>query len=196
MLEELFQLMAARHGHFHLESGHHGELWLDVDRVFVRPERVRPLAAQLAERLGAYDVDAVCGPLTGGAFLAQMVAEELGASFVFADRVIRSTTTELFPAEYPVPAELVEFVRGKRVAVVNDVINAGSAVRGALASLQACGGQPIVLGALLVLGGFAASLAAEAGVPLVCLAHAENLLWTPENCPLCAAQARLIDPRG
>src|SRR6187551_3160833 len=104
MIDDLFSLMRARHGHFQLESGHHGEQWLDVDRVFVRSERVRPLAAQLAERLGAYDVDAVCGPLTGGAFLAQMVAEELGGSFVLADRAVRLTTTGLFPVEYPIPA--------------------------------------------------------------------------------------------
>lgn len=184
-MQDILAITAARRGHFLLESGHHGELWLDVDRLFVRPELVRPLASQLADRLRPYDVAAVCGPLTGGAFLAQMVAEELGVAFVYAQRVERQAATGLFPVDYPIPDELAEFVRGQRVGIVNDVINAGSAVRGAIASLNALDVQPVVLGALLVLGDAAAALAAAAGVPLETLGQLSNAVWTPEECPLC-----------
>ncbi len=184
-MQDILAITAARRGHFLLESGHHGELWLDVDRLFVRPELVRSLAAQLAERLRPYDVAAVCGPLTGGAFLAQMVAEQLGVAFVYAQRVERPATTSLFPVDYPILDELAEFVRGQRVAIVNDVINAGSAVRGAIASLNALGAHPVVIGALLVLGDAAAALAATAGVPLETLGQLSNAVWTPDECPLC-----------
>jgi orotate phosphoribosyltransferase len=191
MHEQLFELMAARRGHFLLESGHHGELWLDVDRLFIRPDRVRRFAAALAGRIPPYHVDAVCGPLTGGAFLAQMVAEELGVAFVYADRVVQPAAAGLFPITYPIPAEFHDFVCGRRVAVVNDVNNAGSAVRGALASLHAAGAQPVALAALLVLGDAAAELAASAGIPLETLAHAPNRIWPPANCPFCAAHVPL-----
>ena len=183
--------MAARRGHFLLESGHHGESWLDVDRLFARPARLRPLVESLAERLAAYNLDAVCGPLTGGAFLAQMVAERLGVAFVYANRVENPVATGLFPVEYPIPTELAEYVRGRRVAVVNDVINAGSAVRGALASLRPLGAHPVALGALLTLGDSAATLAAAESIPLVALCEAENRIWAPESCPLCAANLPL-----
>src|SRR2546430_9970881 len=49
---------------------------------------------------------------------------------------------------------------GERVAIVNDVINAGSAVRGTLASLKQCGAQPVAIGTLAVYGQAAGELAA------------------------------------
>ncbi len=194
MTSELLRLMAARRGHFSLESGHHGELWLDVDRLFVRPERLRPHVEALGDRLASYGVDAVCGPLTGGAFLAQMVADRLGVDFVYAARVENDSAKGLYPVEYPIPAELAEFVRGRRVAVVNDVINAGSAVRGAFASLRGLQSHPIVLASLLVLGSAASQLAAREAVPFVALAEVENRIWTPDDCPYCGANVPLTTP--
>src|SRR5262245_32016355 len=112
MLDELMAAMSARRGHFLLESGHHGDLGLDVDRLFVRPGLLKPFVRELASRLALLEVEAVCGPLTGGAFLAQMVAEELGVAFVYADRAVNSSRTGLFPVQYPIPPELAEFIEG------------------------------------------------------------------------------------
>ena len=193
MRDELFALMAARRGHFRLESGHHGDLWLDVDQMFRRPTRLRPFVAALAQRVAAYDVDIVCGPLTGGAFVAQWVAEQLDAEFVYADRRPRRDGHGLFPVDYRIPAALEGIVRGKRVAVVNDVINAGSAVRGALDDLRRLEAWPTTLGALLVLGDSAAALAAAHDVPLECLVKSPNQIWLPAECPLCASGTPLED---
>jgi orotate phosphoribosyltransferase len=77
--------------------------------------------------------------------------------------------------------------RGKATAVVGDVSNAGSAVRGAFADLLACGARPVAVGALLVLGPPASAWAASAGVPLESLAYLPNALWEPSACPLCAS---------
>jgi orotate phosphoribosyltransferase len=189
MISQLFELMAARRGHFLLESGHHGELWLDVDRLFIQPAALRPLVTQLAERLAAHRIEALCGPLTGGAFLAQMVAEQAGLPWVYATRVERPATTagELFPVAYPIPAELAEIVRNCRVAVINDVTNAGSAVRGALTSLRNLGATPVVIATLLALGDAPAALAASEGISLEAIAQEPNNLWEPAACPLCAA---------
>ena len=87
MLNELFTLMAARRGHFRLESGHHGELWLDVDRLFTRPERVRRHATAPADGSPRTASTSSAAPSPAAAFLGQMVAEELGAAFVYANRV-------------------------------------------------------------------------------------------------------------
>jgi orotate phosphoribosyltransferase len=185
---DLCRLLAGRAGHFRLESGHHGDRWLDLDALVLRPRAVRPFAAALARRLAGRGVDAVCGPLTGGAFVAQMVAEELGAEFYPAERA----------ATYRLPSALRHRAHGKAVAVVDDVINAGSAVRGTVADLLACGARPVVVGALLTLGGGAA-MAAELGVPLERVAHMDSGLWRPADCPLCAARVpleALVVPRG
>jgi orotate phosphoribosyltransferase len=173
MREELVSLLAARKGHFRYESGHHGELWLEIPRLYLRPDRLRPLAAELARRLAAYGVEAVCGPLVEGAMLAQMVAEELGAEFYFAEQFARPRGDSLYPVGYRIPAALRPYARDKRTAVVDDVINAGSTVLGALADLRTCGVTPVAIGAILVLGSSVPAFAASERVPLVTLSH-----WT------------------
>jgi orotate phosphoribosyltransferase len=185
--EELINLLAPRRGHFRFESGHHGDLWLELAPLYLRPGRLRRLAAELARRLAAYAVEAVCGPLVEGAFLAQLVALELDVEFYFAEQFVRPPGDGLFPVGYRIPNALRPGVGGKVTAVVDDVINAGSAVRGAFADLQTCGARPVVLGALLVLGPSASAFAANAGVRLESLASLPNVLWEPSACPLCAA---------
>jgi orotate phosphoribosyltransferase len=191
MHEEIVRLLAARKGHFRLESGHHGDLWLEIPRLYLRPGRLRGFAAALARRLAAHGVEGVCGPLVEGAFLAHRVAEELDVEFYFAEQFVRPRGDGLYPVGYRIPDALRGSARGKGVAVVDDVINAGSAVRGAFADLQACGARPVALGALLVLGPPASAFAAEAAVPLESLAYLPSALWEPSACPLCAAGAPL-----
>ena len=186
MQKQLASLLAARGGHFRLESGHHGDLWLDLELLCLRPERVRPWAEELAQRLAAYRVDGVCGPLVEGSFVGLMVAEALSVEFSYSERFADPTSEALFPVQYRLPAALRDRVRGRRVAIVNDVINAGSAVRGTLADLQACGANIVAIGALVVLGPAAASLAADNGLALESTAAVPNNLWTPAECPLCA----------
>jgi orotate phosphoribosyltransferase len=187
MQEELVSLLAARKGHFRLESGHHGELWLEIPRLYVRPRVLRRFVTELARRLAAHDVEAVCGPMVEGALLAQMVAEELDAKFYFAQQWAATRDDDLYPMDYRIPKAVRRDARDKRTAVVDDVINAGSAVRGAVADLQACGARLIVIGALLVLGSHAAAFATGAGVSLESLAYLPNSLWEPSACPLCAS---------
>jgi orotate phosphoribosyltransferase len=187
MREELLGLLAARRGHFRFESGHHGELWLELEPLYLRPARLRTIAAALARRLAPHGVESVCGPLVGGALLAQMVAEELGAEFCFAEQFTRPQPDGLFPVGYRIPTALRPAVRGRACAVVDDVINAGSATLGALVDLRACGARPVAIGALLVLGSRASALAEREGVALETLGHLPNALWEPAACPLCAA---------
>ena len=51
MQEQVARLLPKREGHFVYESGHHGQVWLDLELLFRRPDRVRPLAEGLADRL-------------------------------------------------------------------------------------------------------------------------------------------------
>jgi orotate phosphoribosyltransferase len=192
---ELERLLPARRGHFRLESGHHGDLWLDLELLFLRPAEIRPLAEDLARTLSKYAVEAVCGPLVEGAFLASVVAPILGVSFTYTEGKVALGADGLFPVEYVLPRALRPKLNGRRVAVVNDVINAGSAVRGTLRSLRECGAEPVVIATLAVLGGSAVILARDAGIALESLASLPNEIWTPSECPLCVRRVPLNDPR-
>lgn len=187
----LIEALAARRGHFRLESGHHGQLWLDLDALFARPARLAPFVAELAERLSGCAADVVCGPLVGGAFVAQAVAERLGSEASWTARVAAPSGAGLYAARYRVPDALRARVRGRSVAVVDDVVNAGSATRATIADLRACDARPVALGALLVLGEGAAQLAGDEGLALASVAALPNAIWAPADCPLCAAGVAL-----
>jgi orotate phosphoribosyltransferase len=194
--DDVLSLLAARKGHFLLESGHHGDLWLDLELLCLRPRLVERAAAELARRLRALRVDAVCGPLVEGAFVGLMVAAELDVDFSYSERFAQPAEEGLFGWGYRIPGVLESRLRNRRVAIVNDVVNAGSAVRGTFAALAACGAKPVAIGALLVLGTAAAELAADKGLALENIAELPNTLWTPSECPLCASGAMLENVGG
>ena len=70
--------------------------------------------------------------------------------------------------------------------MVDDAVNAGSALRGTFAACVEAGARPAVVGALVILGGAAPAFAATNGIGLVSLATLPHPLWTPTDCPLCA----------
>jgi orotate phosphoribosyltransferase len=178
-------LFASREGHYVFESGLHGRLWLDLEQLFCRPERIAPMAAQLAARLAAERPDVVCGPLVGGALLAQLVALSAELGFVYTERTAWAPGVA-WSARYQLPRSVERLVRGQRVAVVDDVVNAGSALRATVAAVRRSGGTVVGLGALLRLGDTVEPYLAEQGLSLHALAVRDNRLWPADECPLCA----------
>ena len=126
--------------------------------------------------------------------MALMVASELDRDFTYAERFADSNRESLFRVAYRLPKTLGPFVHGKRVAIVNDVISAGSAVRGAFADLQRLGAHVAVIGSLLVLGDQILPFAAEHHLPIEALASEAANLWTPADCPLCRSGLPLEKP--
>jgi orotate phosphoribosyltransferase len=187
----LLKIVSGRRGHFRLESGHHGALWLDLDALFAEPKRIEPFVSRLVAAIRPYDVAAVCGPLLGGAFLAQLVARDLDADFCFTERAMSQERGGLYQARYHVPSAFGNRLHGERVAIVDDVMSAGSALRGTYAEMKANGAEPVVAGALLVLGDVGAQYFAQHSIPVVSVARDEYELWPPEKCPLCAANVPL-----
>jgi orotate phosphoribosyltransferase len=182
----LSQLLPAREGHFVFESGYHSASWLDLERLFLDPAAIRTLAAELAERLRRHAPEVVCGPLVEGAFVALMVAEHLGLPFTYAERFDEGPTGGLFAIRYRLPVALHPHVHTRRVAIVNDVVSAGSAVKGAHADLVEQGAVPVAIATLAVVGEDATRFAADRGLALETLVTLPGAFWTPEACPLCA----------
>jgi orotate phosphoribosyltransferase len=192
-LPDLLTLVGSRAGHFRLESGHHSNLWLELDQLFTRPSALRPFVAELARRVARFPVETVCGPLNGGAFLAELIASELGMEFAFAERIV-SQRTGLFPIDYRVPAAQRAALRGQRVAIVDDAISMGSAIRATVADLELCKATPVVIGALLAIGPGGPEFAAARHLPFECLADLPMRTWVPSECELCASGSAVADP--
>jgi orotate phosphoribosyltransferase len=185
-------VMRPRRGHFFYESGHHGDQWFDLELLCLRPAALRPYITQLAQLVAPYKPEMVCGSLVEGAYVGLLVANELGSEFVYALREPSAIsgqrsgkTVPLFPIQYRIPDALHAAVRGKRVAIVNDMINAGSAVRGAYLHLKELGAEVAAVASLMVRGDGFAAFAAEHGLKVETLSRFTANLWTPEECPLC-----------
>jgi orotate phosphoribosyltransferase len=185
MLNRVTPLLGVRHGHFKMESGYHSATWFELGSLFDDPNAVRPFAAELAQRLASHRPDAVCGPMTGGAKLAEMIATELGIDAFVAERFDAPGATSLFPVRYQIPESQRQRTRGRRIAIVDDAISAGSAVRGTHADLIACGALPVALGALVVFGEAAAQFAADNGLALEAIEQMPFDMRLPADCPLC-----------
>ncbi len=179
-------LVSARRGHFRLESGYHSTLWLELDALFAEPRAIAPFVTALSDKIRAHDVPVVCGPLHGGAFLAQLVAQALDIEFCFTERVTSTDTSGSYGARYILPPPFHARVRQKRVAIVDDVMSAGSALRGTFAELGACGATTVVAGALLVSGTRGVDFFAEQEVAVESVCSDDFDLWAPDACPRCA----------
>jgi orotate phosphoribosyltransferase len=185
MQSELTRLLAGRKGHFQMESGYHSESWFELGRLFARPEALQPFVAELARRLAAHRIEAVCGPMSGGAKLAALIGRELAIAHFASERSEAPDAVGLFPVKYRLGSEDRARVRARRIAIVDDAISAGSAVRGTHADLVAGGARPVAIGALFVFGSAAAEFAAQNGLALEGIAPMEFQLWLPADCPLC-----------
>ena len=175
----MVQLVRPRTGHFDLGTGYHGDVWLDLDALFLRPARLRPYVGWLAERLQEHAPDAVCGPLEGGAFLAYAVADRLEVAFLAGYRSPGQAAGYHLPS---VPGGIGDW----RVAVVDDAVNAGTAVAACLRELRAQGAVPVAVAALLALGEANAMVPARLGVPFYPAGTMPSRAWPAAECPLCA----------
>jgi orotate phosphoribosyltransferase len=117
--------------------------------------------------------------------VALMVAQELRCGFAYAERFVRRDQSGLFPVEYRLPAAQRAVVEGKRVAIVNDVTSAGSAVRGTYEDLKRLNANVVAIGSFLVLGNAIHDFAGERNLRVDALAQRPFNTWAPADCPLC-----------
>jgi orotate phosphoribosyltransferase len=139
-----------------------------------------------------------CGRIASmwyAAFLALLLAQALDTEFCFTERATPSGAEGLYQARYSLPSGYVSRLSGKRIAIVDDVMSAGSALRGTYAELRRHSLEPVAAGALLVLGNKGAHFFAKNEIPVVACARDEFATWTPAECPLCA-NAVPLEPRA
>jgi orotate phosphoribosyltransferase len=180
------ELAAGRTGHFSMESGFHSALWLDLDALFASPVRVEPFVTTLADMLHPFRVDAVCGPLLGGAFLAQRLAQTLGVEFWYTAPASLADGPGLYRAQYRLPLAFANRLSRPRLALVDDVMSAGSSLRATYAELHPRT-EVVAVGSLLQLGTVGADYFAERGIPVQAVVQQAFTMWLPIDCPQCAA---------
>lgn len=168
--------------HFVYISGDHGSGWVDKDAIFVDPQRVRRLTQLLAAAVKPFRVDILCGPATGGLIVAQWTAFELGLPAVFAEHTQPRTAQQL-RGEFAFHRGYDRLVAGRRVLVVDDVVNTGLSVRQTASAVRQAGGEVVAIAALVDRGNVSAE---TLEIPeYVYLLEYDIPDWPAAECPLC-----------
>lgn len=188
------ELAHPRRGHFDLGTGYHGDVWLDLDALFLRPSALRPHLRVLADRLRGHRLDAVCGPMEGGAFLAYALADALGAAFLPAYRAPAAQAAAATAYRLAQTVGDGEGIGGWRVAIADDAVNAGTAVLACARQLRDHGAVPVAVAALLAVGPASQIVPAALSVPFYPVEEVQSQAWRPEDCPLCGDGIPLTDP--
>src|ERR1700733_2374375 len=124
--------------HFVYVSGDHGSGWVAKDVIFVDLQHTRRLGQLLAEAVQDVGAEILCGPATGGLIVAQWTAFELGLPDVFAEHNPIRSRSEL-RGRFGLHRGYDRLVAGRRVLVVDDIINTGQSARQTVDAVRHCG---------------------------------------------------------
>lgn len=191
VLNELERLGAViENRHFIYTSGKHGSAYINSDPLFPDVAVVSQLADLLIEPyLGR--ADTVVAPATGGIVLtvqaglafmrrgenvASVWADKSGGGFVFE----RSGFTQ--------------HITGKRVLVVEDLLNTGGSVEKTCRLVERHGGE--LVGVSVVCNRGAATAETLQAPELTTLATVKMNVFEADGCPLCAEQRPVVDDIG
>lgn len=174
--------------HFVYVSGDHGSGWVDKDAIFPHTERIERLASSLAQLVADRDVDVVCGPATGGLVLAQWMAHRLKAMAVFTEHDPENEAPHTQGAAALRPPLVLrrgydKLVAGRRVVVVDDIVNTGHSIRQSIEAVRAAGGDVVSAATLVTRGNVGA---AGVGVDqFIYLLEYKIPAWPEAECQLC-----------
>lgn len=173
--------------HFVYASGRHGPVYVNKDAIYPHTTVISRLCRVLAERFSEDAVGTVVAPAVGGVILSQWTAHHLTEMSnrqvfgVYAEKRKHEGAPDFF-----IGREFGRFVTGRKVLVVEDILNTGRSAEKVVEAVRELGGHVVGLGALCNRG----SLSAETigNVPkLIALMRVTFEAWDRKECPLCGA---------
>lgn len=186
ILEIFRRTGALLEGHFVLTSGRHSDRYVNKDGIYPHTREVARLAWEIAVHFipKQLNIQTVVGPAMGGVILSQCVAGSLGqAQQGNDDDFIAAVYAEKEGDEFVFRRGYDEFVRSRRVLIVEDILTTGGSVKKVAEAVRKAGGEVIAVAALCNRGG----LTAEAlSVPeLYTLLTLDFQSWEEAECLLC-----------
>ena len=179
--EEIFQKSGAiLEGHFLLTSGLHSPVYWEKFQVLQYPNYTEQLCRLITAHFQNQQIQVVAGPTTGGIILAFEVAKQLGVRGIFAEK---EADQRAFRRGFAISP-------GERVLIVDDILTTGKSIYEVMAAVAESKGIVIGIGVLVD----RSEQPLEFGVPLFSCHRTVTQTYTPEDCPLCAAQIPLVKP--
>ena len=187
--------------HFVYTSGLHGNAYVNKDAIYPHTELTSEACRAIAGAFRTLKYDVVAGPAMGGIILSQWVSYHANWLRCLG-REKEQMKDQLTVAVYGEKIENIdlldgkkvtegfgfhrgyrELVKGKRVLIVEDVLNTGGSVKMMVDAVQMAGGIVIGVGCLCNRGKVTDE---DLGVPLLYnLTTVDFRSWPEEDCSLC-----------
>jgi orotate phosphoribosyltransferase len=171
---------AVKEGHFLLASGLHSPVYWEKFRILQHPHLTEKLCRLIAQHFEGQEIDVVAGPTTGGIILAFETARQLGTRSIFAEK---EGEVRVFRRDF-------EIAPGEHVLVVDDILTTGSSLRETISAVAEMGGIIAGIGVLVD----RSEEGLDFGLPLFSCLRAPTTVYSPQECPLCAAHIPLVKP--
>ena len=186
-------------GHFVGTSGKHLAGYCNIDPLLVRVLLVNKLIKQLVTPFKNDQVETVVSPAIGaipfshwGAFhLSKMMRYEVFG--VWADKV-KGAPVKTFIFERQ---GFAKAVKGKRVLILEDIINQMSSIKATIETVEKAGGKVVGVGSVASNKGVSAK--AMGVKKFINLCDIQYDVWTPEDCiknGLCSQKVRIVEDIG
>lgn len=169
--------------HLVYTSGKHGSVYVNKDALYPHIAETSQLCEELARRIVDWKPAVVAAPALGGIVLTQWVAYHVGE--------LTGTSPLAVYAEKAGDSLVLKrgydhLVEGKRVVVLEDILNTGGSAKKAVDVVRAAGGD--VVGLAVLVNRQPATVTSEMfGIPLITLAEFPAEAYDADQCPLCAA---------
>jgi len=171
---------AIKEGHFLLASGLHSPVYWEKFRILQYPHLTEKLCRLIAQHFKGQKMDVVAGPTTGGIILAFETGRQLGVRSIFAEK---EGGVRVFRRDF-------QIAPGELVLIVDDILTTGSSLRETISAVNKLGGTIIGIGVLVD----RTEQSLDFDLPFFSCLRAPTTVYSPQECPLCAAQIPLVKP--
>jgi orotate phosphoribosyltransferase len=180
MLKEVGAIMTG--DHFVGTKGGHFDTYINKDALYPHIDKVASVGELFAQAFKEYNVDVVAGPALGGIILSQWTA---AAMRELTGEKTLSVYAEKKDGGLKMTRGYDQVVKGKRVAVVEDLTTTGGSLKTAIAAVQEAGGEVVVCGVMVNKN---PELNDDFfGVPFKALSEMVVTIYEAKECALCAS---------
>jgi orotate phosphoribosyltransferase len=178
---EIFKMAGAiKEGHFLLASGLHSPVYWEKFHILQHPHLTEQLCSLIAQHFKGQKIDVVAGPTTGGIILSFETARQLGVRSIFAEK---EGKVRVFRRGF-------EIAPGEHILVVDDILTTGGSLRETITAVDNLGGIVIGIGVLVD----RSERNLDFKLPFFSCLSAPTIVYSPQECPLCAAHIPLVKP--
>jgi orotate phosphoribosyltransferase len=146
LLKEIESLGVVINGHFIGTSGKHLSVYIAKNNILPHTGLTSRISERFASKASQWNPDIVVAPATGGIALSQWTANHMS---VLLKREVLSIYTEQVDGVHSLTKRGYDaFVKGKKVVVLEDVVNTGKSIKEVVDAVRHAGGD--VVGAMSI----------------------------------------------